>query len=287
MRKGKDFYCQVCGDVRTHEIVYTVEKYPICRCSVCGVGRVDVDGFDPSQYYDDGYFSGKYKHAYIDYLGNKEVISREFKKTVDFIRSVGPARGKLLEIGCAYGFFLQQAKRHYEVYGAEIVESAAIYCNSSGLNNVKNGALNQEDLDKIGSLDVAVMLDVIEHIDNVAETVGMIAASLRPGGSMIVTTGDWNSLLARITGPRWRLMAPPLHLWYFSPESLTRLGARFGLEVVSCSHPWKIVPIELILHQAGIMIGSKAKPSVPKLIKHLGLPANLFDAVRIVFRKIS
>jgi SAM-dependent methyltransferase len=286
MSKEKVFYCQICGGARRHEIVYTVDSYPICRCKTCGVGRVDIEGFDPSHYYDSGYFTGKYKHSYIDYVGNKEVISREFKRTVDFIRSVGPAQGKLLEIGCAYGFFLQQAKSHYDVYGVEIVESAAAYCQSSGLTKIKNGALNKEDLEKIGSLDVAVMLDVIEHIDNVAETVGMIAANLRPGGSFIVTTGDWSSLLARITGPRWRLMAPPLHLWYFSPESLTRLGARFGLEVVSCSHPWKIVPLELILHQAGIMLGSKAKPSFPKLIKQLGLPANLFDAVRIVFKKV-
>lgn len=287
MRKEKDFFCQICGEVRSHEIIYTVDSYPICKCKVCGVGRVDVEGFDPSDYYDSGYFTGKYKHSYIDYVGNKEVISREFEKTLAFIRSVGPSQGKLLEVGCAYGFFLQQAKRYYEVHGAEIVESAAIYCQLSGLTNVKNGALYKEDLEKIGSLDVAVMLDVIEHIDNVAETVGMIAANLRLGGSFIVTTGDWNSLLARITGPRWRLMAPPLHLWYFSADSLARLGARFGLEVVSCSHPWKIVPLELIFHQAGIMLGSKVQPSFPKLIKQLGLPANLFDAVRIVFKKVA
>ena len=155
------------------------------------------------------------------------------------------------------------------------------------MTNVKHGVLTKDDLEKMGTLDVAIMLDVIEHIDNVAETVEIIATHLRPGGSFIVTTGDWNSMVARLTGPRWRLMAPPLHLWYFTPSSLEKLGQRFGLEVVSCSHPWKIVPLELILHQAITMMGITSTLSLPKPLKALGLPASLHDVIRIVFRKVA
>ena len=269
------------------KVVFVVDGYSIFKCGVCGVGRTDIDNFDPSRYYDNGYFTGKFEHSYKDYIGSKEILSREFAKTLEYIRSVGPAKGNLLEVGCAYGLFLQQAKAYYDVYGVELVPEAVSYCQEHGLANVKQGVLAKDDLEKMGVLDVAVMLDVIEHIDNVAETIGMIATHLRTGGSLILTTGDWNSIVARLVGPRWRLMAPPLHLWYFTPDSLKKLGQRFGLKVISCAHPWKIVPLELILHQAKTMLGITSDLDLPKPLKKIGFPASLHDAMRIVFRKLA
>jgi len=38
------------------------------------------------------------------------VLRREFARTVEFIRHRKP-QGCLLEIGCAYGFFLDEARR--------------------------------------------------------------------------------------------------------------------------------------------------------------------------------
>lgn len=283
----KIYSCEICGATDHRNVVYVVNGYSIYKCKVCGVGRADIDDFDPYSHYDSGYFTGKYEDSYTDYIGSKEILSREFSKTVKFIRSAGPANGKLLEVGCAYGLFLEQAKAFYDVHGVEIASEPVAYCHSLGLNNVKQGVLTRNDIGIIGLFDVAVMLDVIEHIDNVTETVEIIADHLRPGGSFIVTTGDWSSMVARLSGPKWRLMAPPLHLWYFTPRSLKVLGKRFGLEVVSCSHPWKIVPLELILHQARAMMGITTKFSLPKPLKALGLPANLHDAMRIVFRKIA
>jgi hypothetical protein len=81
---GKSFHCQICNAVRHHDIVYIVQGYPICKCEECGVGRADVDSFDPYRYYNNGYFTGKYEHSYLDYIGSKEILSREFAKTVDF-----------------------------------------------------------------------------------------------------------------------------------------------------------------------------------------------------------
>ena len=285
--KGKDLLCSVCNAVCLQTVVYTVQGYPISKCAECGVGRANVEGFNPYNYYDNGYFTGKNEHSYTDYIGSKEVLNQEFAKTVEFVRGVGPNQGKLLEVGCAYGLFLQQAKQHYDVHGVELVEEAATYCQSNGLTNVKHGVLTKGDLEKIGTLDVAIMLDVIEHIDNVTETVEMIANQLRPGGSFIITTGDWSSFFARMTGKRWRLMTPPGHLWYFTPNSLEKLGQRFGLELILTSYPWKIVPFELILQQALTMLGINVQVSLPKVFKTLGLPASLNDAMRMTFRKIA
>lgn len=102
---------------------------------------------------------------------------------------------------------------------------------------------------------------------------------------MFVTTGDWSSLVARVTMKNWRLMAPPLHLWYFTPRSLTLLGKRFGLEVRSIDHPWKIVPADLVIQQALVTLGISAKLRLPSFLKRVGIPANLGDSMRVVFVK--
>ena len=60
----------------------------------------------PATYYTADYFSGGHADGYSDYRGAEAVLRREFAGTVDFIRGFRPG-GKLLEMGCAYGFFLQ------------------------------------------------------------------------------------------------------------------------------------------------------------------------------------
>ena len=91
------------------------------RCEQCGLGRAETSGFDPAQYYTADYFSGKRADGYADYLGAEAILRREFAQTVKFIRKFRSS-GRLLEVGCAYGFFLQEAKRYFDVSGIELAE---------------------------------------------------------------------------------------------------------------------------------------------------------------------
>ena len=51
------------------------------------------------------------------------------------------------------------------------------------------------------------------------------------------------------------------------------------------SYPWKLVPLELILSQASLMLGIKWEWKLPAVVRNAGLPANLFDTMRMVVRK--
>jgi len=86
-------------------------------------------------------------------------------------------------------------------------------------------------------------------------------------------------------GAGWRLMTPPQNLWFFTAESINRLASRLGLRVERMGHPWKIVPLSLILFQLGRMLGSK-HPAAPRASK-LGIPVNLFNAIRVVLRRAA
>src|SRR4051794_37122379 len=50
--------------------------------------------------------------------GAEPVLRREFAHSVDFIRNYR-RDGKLLELGAAYGFFLMEAARYFDVAGIE------------------------------------------------------------------------------------------------------------------------------------------------------------------------
>jgi hypothetical protein len=110
-----------------------------------------------------------------------------------------------------------------------------------------------------------------------------MADYLKPGGYILITTGDWGSLFARMTGKAWRLMTPPQHLWYFTPRGVAALAKRNGLEVVNIDYPWKRVPVSLICYQILRFVGLHPRP--PAFLSRLYLPVNLFDAMRIVLRK--
>jgi hypothetical protein len=100
---------------------------------------------------------------------------------------------------------------------------------------------------------------------------------------VVITTGDFGALPARLAGARWRLMTPPQHLWFFSQESMRRMASSVGLEVEYVDHPWKTVPLSLVSFQLARMIGLQPR-GVPGWGK-LGIPVNLFDAMRVVLRK--
>jgi SAM-dependent methyltransferase len=272
--------CPACRQPTTHRRLYAKNGCEILQCAECGLGRAQASGFDPGSYYTGDYFSGGHADGYADYRGAEPVLRREFAHTVDFIRNYRDG-GRLLDVGCAYGFFLQEAKRVYEVAGIELAEDAAAHARAQGLH-VLSGVADEPTLAKLGMMDVIVLLDVIEHLPDPHTTLELCTRHLNPGGIIVITTGDFGSLYARVAGTHWRLMTPPQHLWYFTRSGIERMGRSLGLRMEAFEHPWKLVPLSLILFQIGRMLGIR---SAGAAASRLGLPVNLFDAMRVVLRR--
>src|SRR5262249_1582934 len=181
-----------------------------------------------------------------------------------------------------YGFFLREAARYFEVAGIELADEAAAHGRRAGLN-ILSGSADAGNLRRIGHVDVIVLFDVIEHLPQPRETLDLCCQHLNPGGIIVLTTGDFGSGLARLAGAKWRLMTPPQHLWFFTQGSMRAMSASLGLSVIHLDHPWKVVPVSLIVFQLRRMLGLASVGITTS--SRIGIPVNLFDAMRVVLRK--
>jgi SAM-dependent methyltransferase len=272
--------CIACGGSE-ERFLYTRNGCGIFQCTRCGLGRTEQSSFDPASYYTEDYFSGEHADGYADYVGAEKVLRAEFAHAVAFLRRFRSG-GRLLELGCAYGFFLKEAQPYFDVTGIELAEDAAAFARRSGLN-VLSGIADAENLGKAGDVDAIVLLDVIEHLPDPRATLAAAVERLRPGGVVMITTGDFGSLAARLMGAKWRLMTPPQHLWFFTHDSIAALANRLGLALEHFDHPWKTVPVSLIAFQLQRMLG--LSPGKTQAVSSVGVPVNLFDAMRVILRR--
>jgi 2-polyprenyl-3-methyl-5-hydroxy-6-metoxy-1,4-benzoquinol methylase len=275
--------CLACDRETEYLFLWRKNGSQVFRCAACGLGAALQENFEPQAYYNLEYFNSATKGGYPDYGASEGVLRAEFRTLIDRLRRIVPS-GRLLEIGSAYGFFLLEASAHYEVHGVEIADDAAALARARGLD-VRTGSLTRQMLEEVGPVDVIVMLDVIEHLEDPKATLCRCGEFLRPGGAMVLTTPDFASALARISGKHWRNMTPPQHLWYFTPDSLDKMAAAAGLAVAHIAHPWKRVPVSLVLQLVGQSTGLQLPQSLLSSASKVGVAVNLFDTMRIVLRK--
>lgn len=270
--------CAACGRSEVRPL-YEVNGFPVVTCDGCGLARTELpDGFDPASIYTESYFAGGQADGYVDYQGSRDTVRAEFRRTLRALGRHTALSGSLVELGCAYGYFLEEAAERFSVCGVEVSDHARAACRERGL--AVESSLSPELVEKHGPFDAAVMLDVIEHLADPAEVLANLRRSMKTGARLMLTTGDFGALSARLAGRRWRLMTPPQHLWFFSVPTLGALLARTGFRVRVAEHPAKLVPLSLVAYQALRLVGSSAPPWVKQLPG--GLPVNFFDAMRVV-----
>ncbi len=218
--------CELCASVAAPEPLYPAKR--IVRCSSCGLVYHELPpGFDPSAPYDDAYFNGG---EYLGYERDKAALQLNFSARVRDLRAMAPDGGDLLEIGSAYGFFLDLARAHWRARGLEISPGAAT-CAREALGVDVRVADFLALPDEPESVDLVCLWDTIEHLPHPVRVVEKAARWLRPGGHLVMTTGDLGSTLARWRGESWRQIHPPTHLFYFTRATLRRAVEQAGLEV--------------------------------------------------------
>lgn len=226
--------CPACGSTRGRALC-TREGYDIAACGDCASAFVAADpaSIDFAALYGEAYYRGGSDAVFADYVGQEAARRRQARRRLWLLRHLPPAwpaRGRLLDIGCAAGFFLAEAQAHYEVQGVELSAWSSAYARDRLGLRVFTGTLVQAAL-PAAHFDIVTLWDVIEHVPDPVPLLTEAARVLKPGGRLVLTTGDWGSAYARARGAAWHLLTPPWHLSFFSRQGLARAAARAGLRV--------------------------------------------------------
>ncbi len=143
-------------------------------------------------------------------------------------------RGRLLDVGCGPGFFLDEAKRlGWEVTGVDLSGWAKDYCKEHFGIDVLQGVLTELGLPN-RSFDVIVLNDVIEHLADPKATLKEIRQILKNDGVIYVSTPDIDSALSQLLGARWWGINK-YHLFYFSKKTLEQFFREVGFKAVRYS----------------------------------------------------
>src|SRR5262249_34567562 len=123
-------------------------------------------------------------------------------------------RGRLLEVGAGSGAFSRVAlRRGWDVDATEVSASGLRLLREPGVT-VHAGDLADIHL-PAAAFDLAVSLEVIEHVAEPSAHLEKLGRLTRPGGLLLLTTPNFGGLSRRLLGMRWRVVVPE-HLGYFT-----------------------------------------------------------------------
>jgi SAM-dependent methyltransferase len=141
-------------------------------------------------------------------------------------------KGRLLDVGCASGLFLLEARQAgWNVTGIEPNESLCKGAreNLRGEGDIQCTTLEMARLE--GRFDAITVWDVLEHVPDPQTFLQLCRSWLRSDGCLFLNVPDLDSRIARILGPRWPLLLPE-HVNYFNRGSLCLCADRAALRLV-------------------------------------------------------
>lgn len=257
----------------------------ILFCSDCGTGFWQAGrGHDPSALYGPDYFeSATQPVGYDDYGSLEHSLRANFSRRLRALGEPPRVGARLLDVGSAYGYAVDEARRAgWRATGLELSPAAAVRAPrlASAPPVVLGDAQRAPFAD--GSFDAVTLWDVIEHLPDPHAAVGELSRLLRPHGLLALTTGDAGSLLARVCGRRWHLYTIPEHLFFYSRSGLGRLLSAHGLRVEGIRAESSLYPLGYLLERLRkTLLGRTAARPARFPGSSWAVPVNLFDVVTV------
>lgn len=156
-----------------------------------------------------------------------------------------PNKGRILDIGCGFGFFLTLAQDEgWEPFGVDVSAVAVAYCQEKWGTAVQRTDLLQADYPD-GHFHAVTMWNVLEHLSDPLGTLQEANRILIEGGLLLVRVPNmvfhnqfrsFRGLLPLIGMKKPSYLggvAPPQHLYGFTPHTLRLMLNRAGFDVLS------------------------------------------------------
>ena len=134
-------------------------------------------------------------------------------------RRYGKHGGRLLEIGSGMGHLVGQLEDTFHTYGMDLnhwaVEQSKAAVDKSPMQTASAEELPFAD----GSFDVVIIKHIVEHLPNPEKAIAEIGRVVSPGGVLILSTPNLDSLLKPWKGDRWIGYQDPTHISLHAPAT--------------------------------------------------------------------
>jgi SAM-dependent methyltransferase len=270
------------------------DGYRIVRCEACSLLRredlppnSELVGLYGADYFAPG--AGGDPAGYLDYLADEELHRLNARRRLSVLDRFG-ADGPLLDVGCAAGFFIDEARRRgWTARGVDVSRSMVDWAREALDLSVVEGTFSEQQLEP-ASFATITMWDYIEHSRDPVGDVARAAELLRPGGLLALSTGDSGSLIARVSGSRWHLLTPRHHLFFFDRMTLRRLLATAHLEIVDLRSRASRYSLRYLAHKLRTAVDVPPLKALDRQLDRRALgartiPVDLHDIVTVVVRK--
>jgi SAM-dependent methyltransferase len=238
--------CKLCGsnEYRTKLVgrdlsLHLEGTFDIVECVECGLvylnprpTRQEVEALYPFESYDQYIPALAEVGSWFRRLDWGYGLSKRARKVARWKKA-----GRLLDVGCATGSFLESMQRHgdWQVCGVELNPHAVQYVREHLGIPVHQGMLEEVGLPD-DSFDVVTMWHVLEHVFDPVSTLHEVARILKPGGIFLYHVPQLDSFDARLFGGYWIGYEIPRHTFIWSQKTLKKLMALTGFRIVEmCS----------------------------------------------------
>jgi 2-polyprenyl-3-methyl-5-hydroxy-6-metoxy-1,4-benzoquinol methylase len=235
----------------------------LVQCKVCGLQYLNPRL--RSDVVIEGYSAGT-DEVFVSQAAGRE---RTFAKGLKLIESLRPNRGRLLDVGTAGGSFLAVARdAGWDVEGCEPNRWMSEWAGQHYGIKVFPGTIFDMKLPD-SSFDVVTLWDVLEHTPDPRSVLEECNRVLKPGGLLVVNYPDISSSIAKLMGRRWVFLLS-VHLYYFTPKSLTDMLSKIGFGVVGRKMHWQSLELGYVLLRMEAYIKPIAR-FFGKIVKTVGL----------------
>jgi SAM-dependent methyltransferase len=222
--------CPSCGGGE-HARLFEKQGFTFVRCADCRL--VFVNPQVREDVVQDEYRTAETNDLWLDVLTSERQLAMDRAKFAEFLDELEPSRGergRLLDVGCSIGLFLDLAReRGWDGLGLELAPRALAYARETyGLEvldvPLEDAGFEPESFDAVG------LLSVLEHANEPRRMLSDCARVLRPGGAIAIVVPNVESLACRVLHEQARTFDGRNHLIYFSPSTLADILRRSGFE---------------------------------------------------------
>ncbi len=209
------------------------EKFVIQECSTCGFRLTNPRPDDKSignYYKSENYVSHNDESSGFINSIYRTVRNYTLGSKLRLIERLNGGEGKLLDVGCGTGSFLESCKSNgWKITGVETDATVRT------LAQEKLRIQIHQDLSEIPdseSFDIITLWHVLEHIPNLNDAVNRLSMLLAPNGILLIAVPNSNSYDASYFKEYWAAYDVPRHLHHFTPSTIEKLFNKYKLQLV-------------------------------------------------------